>query len=205
MLAADMVVLVLAAMLTLVTFSWALEPDLISQIESRTEKEWQELWTEERLTLCRSRLRHNLDAICGKDVYRRSSMLPPRTRHRRWSRAKRNTDIFLEVHDTDTARGDSRKKEKRMKTMSVDLPTTRIEISPSVPDTGQHSTHTRSPFLSVHQANLFVTTWVGGHHRHRRQSPSITSECCTTVGCTWEEYAEYCPTSSRLRPGVTLI
>ncbi|XP_071522805.1 insulin-like peptide 7 isoform X4 [Panulirus ornatus] len=167
---ADMVVLVLATALILVTSSWALDPDLMREIESRTEKEWRELWTEERLMLCRSRLRHNLDAIC----------------------------------DTETARRNN-KKEKRMRTMSVDLPTTRIEINPSISDTGQHNTHTRSPFLSVHQANLFVTTWVGGHQRQRRQSSSITNECCTTVGCTWEEYAEYCPTSSRLRPGVTLI
>ncbi|XP_071522802.1 insulin-like peptide 7 isoform X2 [Panulirus ornatus] len=196
------VVLVLATALILVTSSWALDPDLMREIESRTEKEWRELWTEERLMLCRSRLRHNLDAICGKDVYRRSPLLPSRSR--RWSHTKHNTDIFLEFHDTETARRNN-KKEKRMRTMSVDLPTTRIEINPSISDTGQHNTHTRSPFLSVHQANLFVTTWVGGHQRQRRQSSSITNECCTTVGCTWEEYAEYCPTSSRLRPGVTLI
>ncbi|XP_055371592.1 probable insulin-like peptide 7 [Condylostylus longicornis] len=25
----------------------------------------------------------------------------------------------------------------------------------------------------------------------------ITAECCTRVGCTWEEYAEYCPSNKR--------
>ncbi|XP_055683864.1 probable insulin-like peptide 7 [Lutzomyia longipalpis] len=27
---------------------------------------------------------------------------------------------------------------------------------------------------------------------------SITRECCTRVGCTWEEYAEYCPSNKRM-------
>uniref|UniRef100_A0A1A9UQE7 Insulin-like domain-containing protein n=1 Tax=Glossina austeni TaxID=7395 RepID=A0A1A9UQE7_GLOAU len=34
--------------------------------------------------------------------------------------------------------------------------------------------------------------------RTRRSNiPSITNECCTKVGCTWEEYAEYCPSNKR--------
>uniref|UniRef100_A0A1I8MZU7 Insulin-like domain-containing protein n=1 Tax=Musca domestica TaxID=7370 RepID=A0A1I8MZU7_MUSDO len=31
----------------------------------------------------------------------------------------------------------------------------------------------------------------------RSRDPSITSECCTKTGCTWEEYAEYCPSNKR--------
>ncbi|XP_049311021.1 probable insulin-like peptide 7 [Bactrocera dorsalis] len=31
----------------------------------------------------------------------------------------------------------------------------------------------------------------------RADAPSITNECCTKVGCTWEEYAEYCPSNKR--------
>lgn len=34
--------------------------------------------------------------------------------------------------------------------------------------------------------------------RRRINDGSITSECCTRVGCTWEEYAEYCPTNKRI-------
>ncbi|XP_060524822.1 probable insulin-like peptide 7 [Cylas formicarius] len=30
-----------------------------------------------------------------------------------------------------------------------------------------------------------------------RRSSSITNECCKSSGCTWEEYAEYCPTNKR--------
>lgn len=32
----------------------------------------------------------------------------------------------------------------------------------------------------------------------RRSGGSITAECCTRTGCTWEEYAEYCPSNKRL-------
>ncbi|XP_023016976.1 insulin-like peptide 7 [Leptinotarsa decemlineata] len=31
----------------------------------------------------------------------------------------------------------------------------------------------------------------------RRSGSSITNECCKSTGCTWEEYAEYCPTNKR--------
>ncbi|CAG9827594.1 unnamed protein product [Diabrotica balteata] len=31
----------------------------------------------------------------------------------------------------------------------------------------------------------------------RRSGSSITHECCKSSGCTWEEYAEYCPTNKR--------
>ncbi|KAJ8916968.1 hypothetical protein NQ315_008368 [Exocentrus adspersus] len=31
----------------------------------------------------------------------------------------------------------------------------------------------------------------------RRSGSSITNECCKSSGCTWEEYAEYCPTNKR--------
>nr|BBI47311.1 insulin-like peptide 4 [Gnatocerus cornutus] len=32
---------------------------------------------------------------------------------------------------------------------------------------------------------------------NRRSGSSITAECCKSSGCTWEEYAEYCPTNKR--------
>ncbi|XP_045598250.1 uncharacterized protein Ilp7 [Procambarus clarkii] len=208
--------LLLAAMFVIAAISWALDPDLIRQIESRTEAEWQTLWSKERLALCRARLRYNLDSICGKDVYRRSLKTPPPSHHQHQKQhhlVKRTTDICVHVHEAggESAEDNTEKREKSLDGAESILPSTTIEINPSTPDTGQESVQARSPFLSVHQANLFVTTWVGGRgrrgpqHRLRRQSPSITAECCTAVGCTWEEYAEYCPTSSRLRAGVTLI
>ncbi|XP_042860749.1 probable insulin-like peptide 7 [Penaeus japonicus] len=175
-----MVTLAVVAVFLLCASSLALDPDFIRQIESRTELEWQALWTEERLALCRAKLRENLDAICGKDVFRRSS-------HAGLRRDKRDKD-----------RDGSEPLE----------PTEVPRVIPSSPDTGQTPEKRRSPFLSVQQANLFVTTWVhdqGGrrrgrsHYRRRRQSPSITTECCTVAGCTWEEYAEYCPSSNRAR------
>lgn len=31
----------------------------------------------------------------------------------------------------------------------------------------------------------------------RNGAKGITNECCTRAGCTWEEYAEYCPSNKR--------
>ncbi|XP_037938683.1 probable insulin-like peptide 7 [Teleopsis dalmanni] len=53
------------------------------------------------------------------------------------------------------------------------------------------------PFYSLHwlygnySDNLMVRT------RRIEKDQSITNECCTKAGCTWEEYAEYCPTNKR--------
>ncbi|XP_041785865.1 probable insulin-like peptide 7 [Anopheles merus] len=44
-------------------------------------------------------------------------------------------------------------------------------------------------------ANAFLRTRRTGK---RRSGGSITAECCTRTGCTWEEYAEYCPSNKRL-------
>nr|UUV45457.1 ILP [Palaemon carinicauda] len=187
----DMVVLVLAATVTLISSTSAFDQNLLQRIDSRTVSEWEAAWSEERLALCRARLRHNLDAICGKDVYRRS---PGQGRYKRRApkchRAQGGTN-----------NNDDNKTSTVNAVMSY--PPASADVRPSLPDTGQNTEEVRPPFLSEQQANLFVTTWMRGrsveHGRRRRQSQSITSECCTAVGCTWEEYAEYCPTSSRVR------
>ncbi|XP_066962342.1 probable insulin-like peptide 7 isoform X1 [Macrobrachium rosenbergii] len=196
----DMVVLVLAATVTLLSSASAFDQSLLQRIESRTASEWQAVWSEERLALCRARLRHNLDAICGKDVYRRS---PGQGRY------KRRAPKCLRTQAGGTSNNGEDNRSTTNANAVMTYPPSSTDVRPSLPDTGQNAEEGRSPFLSVQQANLFVTTWVRGggpvHGRRRRQSQSITSECCTAAGCTWEEYAEYCPTSSRVRPGVIPI
>ncbi|XP_045106137.1 probable insulin-like peptide 7 [Portunus trituberculatus] len=156
----------------------SLDPDLLSEIENRNARDWEALWTEEHLALCRLRLRHNLDSICGKDVFRRSAPPHPPA-----------PPPDLPPYDGDGKRKNVEEEEEE--------------------EARRRGGRRGPPLLSVHQANLFVTTWIRGgdgrHPRHPRHAPSITSECCTEMGCTWEEYAEYCPSSSRLRPGVKLI
>ncbi|XP_058462237.1 probable insulin-like peptide 7 [Malaya genurostris] len=49
--------------------------------------------------------------------------------------------------------------------------------------------------ISAEQAQSFLRTRRTGK---RRSGGSITAECCTRIGCTWEEYAEYCPSNKRL-------
>ncbi|CAG2061721.1 unnamed protein product, partial [Timema podura] len=56
-----------------------------------------------------------------------------------------------------------------------------------------------SPFVSVVEARVFLRS---RRDRKRRSAAggSITDECCqASGGCTWEEYAEYCPANKRLR------
>ena len=51
------------------------------------------------------------------------------------------------------------------------------------------------PWIPNNVAHSFLRT-----RRNARRSGggSITQECCTRVGCTWEEYAEYCPSNKRI-------
>lgn len=49
------------------------------------------------------------------------------------------------------------------------------------------------PWMSSEEAHAMLRT-----RRNEKQTGSITQECCTRVGCTWEEYAEYCPSNKRL-------
>ncbi|KRK06044.1 uncharacterized protein Dyak_GE16307, isoform B [Drosophila yakuba] len=49
-----------------------------------------------------------------------------------------------------------------------------------------------STWLHVNYANMFLRSRRADGH-----TPSISNECCTKVGCTWEEYAEYCPSNKR--------
>uniref|UniRef100_A0A336LZN9 CSON009057 protein n=1 Tax=Culicoides sonorensis TaxID=179676 RepID=A0A336LZN9_CULSO len=49
------------------------------------------------------------------------------------------------------------------------------------------------PWLSPEEAHVMFRT-----RRNDKPTGSITQECCTKVGCTWEEYAEYCPSNKRL-------
>lgn len=48
-----------------------------------------------------------------------------------------------------------------------------------------------NPWLSAKEVySQMIRTRRGGGR-------GITHECCTRAGCTWEEYAEYCPSNKR--------
>ncbi|XP_017773459.1 PREDICTED: probable insulin-like peptide 7 [Nicrophorus vespilloides] len=50
------------------------------------------------------------------------------------------------------------------------------------------------PWISDEEAHFMVRT---KRAANRNGGSSITAECCSRKGCTWEEYAEYCPTNKR--------
>ncbi|XP_021954161.1 probable insulin-like peptide 7 [Folsomia candida] len=54
-------------------------------------------------------------------------------------------------------------------------------------------------FIGKPVANTVIKAWSGYIVRRKRENKSITDECCNTSGCTWEEYAEYCPAHRRVR------
>lgn len=49
------------------------------------------------------------------------------------------------------------------------------------------------PWVPIEEAHQMIR-----FRRNMKPSGSITSECCTKIGCTWEEFAEYCPSNKRL-------
>ncbi|CAL8120380.1 unnamed protein product [Orchesella dallaii] len=51
-------------------------------------------------------------------------------------------------------------------------------------------------FISKPLADTLIKPW-SGYARRKREDKSITDECCSVAGCTWEEYAEYCPAHRR--------
>ncbi|XP_054164647.1 probable insulin-like peptide 7 [Oppia nitens] len=62
-------------------------------------------------------------------------------------------------------------------------------------------TFTNEPFLSAKEAtNMFGILRYKKSNNRRLNKRGIIDECCNgSDGCSWEEYAEYCPANGRLR------
>ncbi|KAL3279470.1 hypothetical protein HHI36_016980 [Cryptolaemus montrouzieri] len=56
-----------------------------------------------------------------------------------------------------------------------------------------HFGDVKFPWINEKKAKRFLRS----RRTINRRTGSITSECCKSSGCTWEEYAEYCPTNKR--------
>jgi hypothetical protein len=55
-------------------------------------------------------------------------------------------------------------------------------------------------FLSSKKANMFGILRFKKANRRRQYKRGIIDECCQAdAGCSWEEYAEYCPANRRIR------
>lgn len=67
--------------------------------------------------------------------------------------------------------------------------------------------HHKNLFISTREANRFghtqVRSMLPGEHKRTsglRRKRGISDECCSGAdGCSWEEYAEYCPANVRVR------
>lgn len=65
-----------------------------------------------------------------------------------------------------------------------------IKVDESLSKRSSPIEHNWIPIEEAHQMIRF--------RRNAKPSGSITSECCTKSGCTWEEFAEYCPSNKRI-------
>ncbi|XP_046801346.1 probable insulin-like peptide 7 [Lucilia cuprina] len=69
--------------------------------------------------------------------------------------------------------------------------------------TRRNRKRTDETFNKRSKSHTFLPMWLQPNiaqtllRTRRSNAHSITTECCTKTGCTWEEYAEYCPSNKR--------
>lgn len=136
-----------------------------------SQSDWEHVWHQEKHSRCRDKLVRQLYWACEKDIYRL-------TRRNR-KRAGAGNDLWL------VGKGqENRKLQYQKYTYNPIFPLYLITLPLAAPGSAA------STWLHVNYANMLLRS-------RRTDAPSITNECCTKVGCTWEEYAEYCPSNKR--------
>ncbi|KAH8304863.1 hypothetical protein KR044_009179 [Drosophila immigrans] len=134
----------------------------------RSQSDWENVWHQETHSRCRDKLVRQLYWACEKDIYRL-------TRRNR----KRGGDEM-------PSKGSYNRKWQILMQKSKQHILT-IDLQPA---TAAEAGAAASTWLHVNYANMLLRS-------RRSDAPSITNECCTRAGCTWEEYAEYCPSNKR--------
>lgn len=129
------------------------------------------MWHQEKHSRCRDKLVRQLYWACEKDIYR----LTRRNRKRAGSAAGNEAMWWSKAQENRKWRG------QRKKTIFLYILLCDAAAAPG---------SAASTWLHVNYANMLLRS-------RRTDAPSITNECCTKVGCTWEEYAEYCPSNKR--------
>ncbi|XP_038104545.1 probable insulin-like peptide 7 [Culex quinquefasciatus] len=145
------------------------DPNMEVTFRQRTRADWEKVWHQESHSRCHDSLIRHMYWACGKDIYRIS---------------RRNNGL------AEAAAAEQQQMEM--------LAAAAAAGGTSV---GKRANELLPPMLSrwtisAEQAQSFLRTRRTGSKR--RSGGSITQECCTRVGCTWEEYAEYCPSNKRI-------
>lgn len=165
------VTVILAA--NVATGNAGIDPNLEVTFRQRTRADWEKVWHQESHSRCHDSLIRHMFWACGKDIYRIS---------------RRNNGLA----DAASAAAETQQQLEMLAAAAGVAGGTGV---------GKRANELLPPMLSrwtisAEQAQSFLRTRRTGSKR--RSGGSITQECCTRVGCTWEEYAEYCPSNKRI-------
>lgn len=134
------------------------------------------MWHHESHTRCRDKLVRHLYWACDKDIYRLE-----RRSGREDGTARQDDQHALEKQDCEY-----------WELLLLFNPN--INVFDADGGFPWLDRDTATQMLRTRRGRRRVASGVGGHSQG---SGSITAECCTQNGCTWEEYAEYCPANNR--------
>ncbi|XP_050101476.1 probable insulin-like peptide 7 [Anopheles aquasalis] len=152
----------------------------------RTRADWEKVWHQESHSRCREKLIRHLYWACEKDIYRIS---------------RRNDAPQMDTVPVGTGkRSDPFAVRRKMEYQDEERALSEVEDDDRLlPATGEQvANEVEAPYpwaIDPREAHAFLRTRRTGK---RRSGGSITAECCNRTGCTWEEYAEYCPSNKRL-------
>ncbi|ETN65064.1 hypothetical protein AND_003178 [Anopheles darlingi] len=145
----------------------------------RTRADWEKVWHQESHSRCREKLIRHLYWACEKDIYRIS----------------RRTDVPMASVATGK-RSDPFASFRRENRQEEKEPEEVLSAEDRYATDEQVANEVAYPWaIDPREAHAFLRTRRTGK---RRSGGSITAECCNRTGCTWEEYAEYCPSNKRL-------
>uniref|UniRef100_A0A182FQD8 Insulin-like domain-containing protein n=2 Tax=Anopheles albimanus TaxID=7167 RepID=A0A182FQD8_ANOAL len=149
----------------------------------RTRADWEKVWHQESHSRCREKLIRHLYWACEKDIYRIS----------RRNDAPMDT-VPVEMGKRSDPFAIRRENWREMVDQDEEVPSAEDDRYAA----GEQVANEIAPYpwaIDPREAHAFLRTRRTGK---RRSGGSITAECCNRTGCTWEEYAEYCPSNKRL-------
>ncbi|KAJ6225226.1 hypothetical protein RDWZM_003771 [Blomia tropicalis] len=168
--------------------------------QQRTDDDWRLLWHKEKHRRCQHQLLSHMELVCEKDIYKLA---------RRRRRKRDTNDEFDSYNGQFEIEYEQEQNDPENESNDVNGTNgTRSIITPSL----------RPLFSNFKEANLFGRRQLVRNRKqsnHGKQSNTITmkrssgigrtkrgisDECCSGPdGCSWEEYAEYCPANVRVR------
>lgn len=193
--------------------------------QQRTDGDWRDLWHKERHRRCQHQLLSHMEVVCEKDIYK----LARRRRKKRDLAGSEGSELGPEDSQQEDFDGgvatyvllgtDSDLGSRSLTGSSMVNMTTLSMKQNDLPKHPLFSTYKeanlfgRRQLLKTRKRQLnsginnvsgnLVAVEAKRSSRLERAKRGISDECCSgTDGCSWEEYAEYCPANVRIRTSV---